>query len=58
MDGHPPGDLPAADRAAGTVAPAAGIRPGRRLIAVMLLAAAAHCRPASEGCAGASSTSM
>ena len=44
MDGHPPGDLPAAGRAAGTVAPAAsaaGIRPGRRLIAVMLLAAAA-----------------
>ena len=44
MDGHPPGDLPAAGRAAGTVVPAAptaGIRPGRRLIAVMLLAAAA-----------------
>jgi hypothetical protein len=45
MDGHPPGDLPAAgraaDRAAGTVASAAAVRPGRRLIAVMLLAAAA-----------------
>ena len=41
MDGHPPGDLLAADGAAGTIASAAGVRAGRRLIALMLLAAAA-----------------
>jgi hypothetical protein len=40
MNGHLPGDVPAADADGGTTA-AASSRPGRRVIAVMLLAAAA-----------------
>ena len=40
MTSRPPGDIPGADAGGGTV-PAAGLRPGRHLIAVMLLAAAA-----------------
>ena len=38
---HPPRDVPGADADGGTRVPAAGLRLGRRLIAVMLLAAAA-----------------
>ena len=41
MSSHPPRDVPGADTDRGTTVPAAGLRPGRRLIAVMLLAAAA-----------------
>jgi hypothetical protein len=41
MDSHPPRDIPPADAAEGTTAPASGIRLGRWLIALMLLAAAA-----------------
>jgi hypothetical protein len=41
MNSHLPGDDPAADADRGTTAPAADSRPGRRLITVMLLAAAA-----------------
>jgi hypothetical protein len=41
MNSHLQGDAPAADAGDGTTAPAADIRPGRRLIAVLLLAAAA-----------------
>jgi len=41
MTSHPPRDVPGADAGGGTTVPAAGLRPGRRLIAVMLLAAAA-----------------
>lgn len=40
MSSHPPRDFPGADTDRGTLVPAAGLRPGRRLIAVMLLAAA------------------
>jgi hypothetical protein len=41
MTNHPPWDVPAADAGGGTTtAQAAGTRPGRRLIAVMLLTAA------------------
>jgi len=40
MNSHLPGDAPAADADGGRTVPAAGIRPGRRLIAVMLLGAA------------------
>jgi hypothetical protein len=41
MNNRLPGDIAAADADNGTPAPAADIRPGRRLIAVMLLTAAA-----------------
>jgi hypothetical protein len=41
MSSHPPRDVPGADTDLGTTVPAAGLRPGRRLIAVLLLAAAA-----------------
>jgi hypothetical protein len=41
LNGHLPGDAPAADADDGRTAPAADLRPGRRLIAVMLLGAAA-----------------
>ena len=41
MDGRLPFDLAAADADGGITAPAAGIRPGRRLTAILLLAAAA-----------------
>jgi hypothetical protein len=41
MNSHLPGDAPAAGADDGRTAPAADIRPGRRLIAVMLLGAAA-----------------
>ena len=41
MSGHPPREVPGAGTDRGTTVPAAGLRPGRRLIAVMLLAAAA-----------------
>jgi hypothetical protein len=41
MNNRLPWDIAAADADVGTAAPAAGIRPGRRLIAVMLLTAAA-----------------
>jgi hypothetical protein len=41
MNSHLPADFPAAEADGGTTAPAADIRPGRRLIAVLLLAAAA-----------------
>jgi hypothetical protein len=41
MDGRLPFDLAAADADGGMAAPAAGIRPGRRLTAILLLAAAA-----------------
>jgi hypothetical protein len=41
MTSHSPRDVPGADADGGTTVPAAGLRPGRRLIAVMLLAAAA-----------------
>jgi hypothetical protein len=41
MSSRPPRDVPGADSDRGATVPAAGLRPGRRLIAVMLLAAAA-----------------
>jgi hypothetical protein len=41
MNNRLPGDIAAADADTGTATPAADIRPGRRLIAVMLLTAAA-----------------
>ena len=41
MTSHPLRDVPGADADGGTTVPAAGLWPGRRLIAVMLLAAAA-----------------
>jgi hypothetical protein len=41
MTSHQPGDVPEPGADGGTTLPAAGLRPGRRLIAVMLLAAAA-----------------
>jgi hypothetical protein len=41
MTSHPPKDVPGAGAHGGTTVPAAGLRPGRRLIAVMLLTAAA-----------------
>jgi hypothetical protein len=41
MTSHLPGDVPGADAHRGRTVPAAGLRPGRHLIAVMLLAAAA-----------------
>jgi hypothetical protein len=41
MDGHPPGGVPAADGDGGRMTAPAASRPGRRLIAVMLLTAAA-----------------
>ena len=41
MDGRLPFDVAAADADGRMAAPAAGIRPGRRLIAILLLAAAA-----------------
>jgi hypothetical protein len=41
MNSHLPGDVPAASADGGTTVPAADSRPGRHLIAVMLLAAAA-----------------
>jgi hypothetical protein len=41
MDGHPLGDVPAADGDGGRMTAPAASRPGRRLIAVMLLTAAA-----------------
>jgi hypothetical protein len=41
MTSHLPGDAPAADADDGRTVPAADIRPGRRLIAVLLLGAAA-----------------
>ena len=41
MTGHLPRDVPGADADRGRTVPAAGLRPGRRLIAVMLLTAAA-----------------
>ena len=41
LNGHRPGDAPAAAADDGRTAPAADLRPGRRLIAAMLLGAAA-----------------
>ena len=41
MTSHPPRDVPGAAADGGRTVPAAGLWPGRRLIAVMLLAAAA-----------------
>jgi hypothetical protein len=41
MASHPPGDVPRTDAGPGMTIPAAGLRPGARLIAVLLLAAAA-----------------
>jgi hypothetical protein len=41
MTSHLPRDVPEADADRGTTVPAAGLRPGRHLIAVMLLTAAA-----------------
>jgi hypothetical protein len=41
LNGHRPGDAPAAAADDGRTAPVADLRPGRRLIAVMLLGAAA-----------------
>src|SRR5258708_5383664 len=41
MTSRPPRDVPGADADGGTTLPAAGLRPGRHLITVMLLAAAA-----------------
>ncbi|MGD0376989.1 MAG: hypothetical protein ABSB01_20700 [Streptosporangiaceae bacterium] len=41
MTSRPPGDVPGSDADGGTTIPAAGLRPGRHLIAVMLIAAAA-----------------
>jgi len=41
MTSHLPRDVPGADADRGTTVPAAGLRPGRHLIAVMLLTAAA-----------------
>jgi hypothetical protein len=41
MNGRRPGDAPAANADDGRTAPAADLRPGRRLIAVLLLGAAA-----------------
>jgi hypothetical protein len=41
MSSHLPGDVPAADADGGTTTAPAGSRPGRRLITVMLLTAAA-----------------
>jgi hypothetical protein len=41
MTSHQPGDVPEPGADGGTTLPAAGLRLGRRLIAVMLLAAAA-----------------
>ena len=41
MASHPPRDVPQTDAGPGMTIPAAGLRPGARLIAVLLLAAAA-----------------